>query len=83
MTDGIDIWLTHCPDPATDPLPGMREAGLLDPAPDYATLARTKAALVERTGLLGIGSIWGGRQLVFRHFLSFGTGTQQIGRAHV
>jgi len=77
MTERIDTWLAQCPDPATDPLPGMREAGLLDPAPDYATIARTKAALVERTGLLGIGSVWGGRQLVFRHFLSFGTDAQR------
>ena len=30
MTERIDDWLARCPDPATDPLPGMREAGLLD-----------------------------------------------------
>ncbi len=78
MTDPIDTWLAHCPDPAQDPLPGMREAGLLEPVPDYATIARIKAALVERTGLLGVGSVWGGRQLVFRHFVrGFGTEAQQ------
>jgi acyl-CoA dehydrogenase len=77
MTDPIDTWLANCPDPATDPLPGMREAGLLDPVPDYATIARTKAALVERTGLLGVAGVWGGRHLVFRHFLSFGTDAQR------
>ncbi|HEY4173069.1 MAG TPA: acyl-CoA dehydrogenase [Rhodopila sp.] len=77
MTDPIDDWLARCPDPATDPLPGMREAGLLDPAPDYATIARIKAALVERTGLLGVASVWGGRQLVGRHFLGFGTDAQR------
>jgi acyl-CoA dehydrogenase len=33
--------------------------------------------LVERTGLSGVASIWGGRQLVGRHFLSFGTAAQQ------
>ena len=77
MTDPIDDWLAHCPNPATDPLPGMREAGLLDPAPDYVTIARIKAALVERTGLLGIASVWGGRQLVGRHFLGFGTDAQR------
>jgi acyl-CoA dehydrogenase len=77
MTDPIDDWLAHCPNPATDPLPGMREAGLLDPAPDYVTIARIKAALVERTGLLGIASAWGGRQLVGRHFLGFGTDAQR------
>jgi len=76
--DRIDAWLAHCPNPEQDPLPGMQQAGLLAPVPDYATLARTKAALVERTGLLGIGSVWSGRQLVFRHFIhSFGTEAQQ------
>ncbi len=76
--DPIDTWLTHCPNPEHDPLPGMQQAGLLTPVPDYATLARTKAALIERTGLLGIGSVWGGRQLVFRHFIrTFGTEAQR------
>ena len=55
----------------------MREAGLLDPVSDYATIARVKAALVEHTGLLGVASVWGGRHLVFRHFLSFGSDTQR------
>jgi acyl-CoA dehydrogenase len=77
MQDRITTWLAHCPDPATDPLPGMREAGLLDPIPDYTTIARGKAALVEATGLLGIAGVWGGRHLVFRHFLTFGTEAQR------
>jgi acyl-CoA dehydrogenase len=77
MTEAVDNWLRLCPDPATDPLPGMRETGLLDPAPNYATIARVKAALVERTGLLGVAGIWGGRQLVRQHFLSFGTPAQR------
>lgn len=85
MMKRIDAWLTHCPNLAADPLPGMQEAGLLAPVPDYATLARIKAALVQRTGLLGIGSVWGGRQLVGRHFIAgFGTQAQQtqwLGRA--
>jgi acyl-CoA dehydrogenase len=73
-TDRIEDWLARCPDPERDPLPGMQEAGLLAPVADYATLARIKAALVERTGLLGVGSVWGGRQLVGRHFVAgFGT----------
>ena len=77
-TDRIGDWLARCPDPEQDPLPGMREAGLLAPVADYATLARIKAALVERTGLLGIGSVWGGRQLVSRHFVAgFGTSSQR------
>jgi acyl-CoA dehydrogenase len=76
--DRIDAWLAHCPDPEQDPLAGMRQAGLLEPVPDYATLARIEAALVERTGLLGVGSVWGGRQLVFRHFVrTLGTEAQQ------
>ncbi len=73
----IDDWLRNCPNPELDPLPGMREAGLLAPAPDYTTIARLKAALVEHTGLLGVSSVWGGRQLVFRHFLSFGMEAQR------
>jgi acyl-CoA dehydrogenase len=78
MLDSIDRWLSGCRDPANDPTEGMREAGLLEPAPDYATIARVEAALVERTGLLGIASVWSGRQLVYRHFLSFGTDTQWV-----
>ncbi len=77
MPDQIDLWLSRCPDPATDPLQGMREAGLLEPIPDYASIARTKAAIVERTGLLGVASVWGGRHLIARHFLSFGTDAQR------
>jgi acyl-CoA dehydrogenase len=77
MSDAIDMWLAACPDPGADPFPGMREAGLLDPAPGYAAIARLKATLVERTGLLGIASVWGGRQLVFRHFLFFGSDAQR------
>lgn len=77
MTQPLDTWIAACPDPATDPLPGMQAVGLLEPAPDYATIARTKAALVERTGLLGVASVWGGPQLVFHHFLSFGTDAQR------
>ncbi len=74
----IDAWLAHCPDPATDPFPGMQEAGLFAPEPSYAAIAAVKAALVERTGLLGIGGAWGGRQLVYRHFIrGFGTEAQQ------
>ena len=78
MLNSINTWLACCPDPTSDPIQGMREAGLLDPAPDYATIARLKAALVERTGLLEIASVWGGRQLVYRHFLSFGTEAQRL-----
>jgi acyl-CoA dehydrogenase len=74
----IDTWLALCPDPATDPIPGMAEAGLLAPCGSYADIAQIKAALVERTGLLGVGGVWGGRQLVGRWFIDgFGTDAQK------
>jgi acyl-CoA dehydrogenase len=77
MLNRIDNWLAQLPHLPTNPLVSMRQAGLLDPAPDYATIARAKALLVERTGLLGIAGIWGGSQLIGRHFLSFGTDAQR------
>ena len=81
MTDlatAIATWAALCPDPATDPIPGMAEAGLLAPSASYIEIARTKAALTERTGLLGVGGVWGGRQMVGRWFLrGFGTPEQQ------
>jgi acyl-CoA dehydrogenase len=56
----------------------MAEAGLLAPADGYATIARTKAAMVARTGLTGIAGVWGGRQMVARWFIAgFGTAEQQ------
>lgn len=59
-------------------MPGMAEAGLLQPSGSYQEIARTKARLVERTGLLGVGGIWGGRQLVGRWFIEgFGTEAQK------
>ncbi|HEX2940738.1 MAG TPA: acyl-CoA dehydrogenase family protein [Rhodopila sp.] len=75
--DAIETWLALNPDPAADPARGMAEAGLLAPVPKYAGIARMKAAIVEQTGLLGLASVWGGRHLVFRHFLSFGTDAQR------
>lgn len=74
----LDAWLARCPDPAVDPIPGMAEAGLLKPSRSYHEIARTKALLVERTGLLGLGGIWGGRQMVGRWFIDgFGTEAQK------
>ena len=56
----------------------MAEAGLLAPLASYRDIARIKAALVERTGLLGVGGIWGGRQMVGRWFIEgFGTPAQK------
>jgi acyl-CoA dehydrogenase len=76
--DQIDAWLAACPDPASDPIPGMAEAGLLAPSASYQDIARTKAALVERTGLLGVGGVWGGRQMVGRWFIEgFGSDAQK------
>jgi len=76
--DQIETWFTKCPDPQADPIPGMAEAGLLAPCPSYREIARIKAALTERTGLLGVGGVWGGRQMVGRWFIEgFGTGAQK------
>lgn len=76
----VDAWLTRCTDPARDPLQGMAEAGLLHPRDRYLDIARGKAALAERTGLLGVSGIWAGRQMVNRWFIAgFGTEAQ---RAH-
>jgi acyl-CoA dehydrogenase len=59
-------------------MPGMAEAGLLAPCGSYREIARIKAALVERTGLLGVGGVWGGRQMVGRWFIEgFGTAAQK------
>jgi acyl-CoA dehydrogenase len=82
MTDPIESrvlrWLTLCKAPDQDPLQGMAEAGLFAPPPDYATIAHLKAALVQHTGLLGVGGIGGGRHLVGRHFIEgFGTAEQK------
>lgn len=76
--DAVDTWLSLCPDPSVDPIPGMAEAGLLAPSPSYGAIARTKAVLTERTGLIGAGGVWGGRQMVGRWFIQgFGTQAQQ------
>jgi acyl-CoA dehydrogenase len=74
----IDTWLALCPDPAVDPMPGMAEAGLLAPSGSYREIALIKAEIVERTGLLGVGGIWGGRQITGRWFIEgFGTEAQK------
>jgi acyl-CoA dehydrogenase len=75
MIDAIVAWLADRPN--AESADGLRAAALLAPCPDYLTIAQGKAALVERTGRLGIGGIWGGRQLVFRHFLKFGSKAQR------
>jgi acyl-CoA dehydrogenase len=73
----VETWLRLNPTPEANPIPGMAEAGLLTPLPTYTAIARTKAAIVARTGLLGLASVWGGRQLVYRHFLAHGTDAQK------
>lgn len=81
----IDAWLARCADMERDPFDGMAEAGLLSPADSYSAIARTKAALVERTGLPGVAGMWGGRQMVARWFITgFGDADQRtawLGRA--
>jgi acyl-CoA dehydrogenase len=84
-TTRIDAWLARCADPAQDAFQGMAEAGLFAPEPSYAAIARMKAALVERTGVLGVGGAWGGRPMVARFFIGgFGDAAQRaawLGRA--
>ena len=76
--DSVETWHGLCTDPATDPIPGMAEAGLLAPFESYVAIAKVKAALTERTGLLGVGGVWGGRQMTGRWFIqSFGSGAQK------
>jgi acyl-CoA dehydrogenase len=81
----IDTWLARCADVERDPFDGMAEAGLLSPADNYTAIARTKSALVERTGLPGVAGAWGGRQMVGRWFIAgFGDADQcatWLGRA--
>lgn len=81
----IDTWLARCADVERDPFDGMAEAGLLRPASSYTAIARTKQALVERTGLPGVAGMWGGRQIVARWFIAgFGDADQRaawLGRA--
>ncbi|HVC63693.1 MAG TPA: acyl-CoA dehydrogenase [Acetobacteraceae bacterium] len=81
----IETWLARCANLERDPLDGMAEAGLLSPAGSYTAIARTKAALVERTGLPGIAGVWGGRQMAARCFIAgFGDAAQRaawLGRA--
>jgi acyl-CoA dehydrogenase len=44
----------------------------------YAAIALEKAAIVERTGLLGEGGVWAGQQVVARFFIAgFGNGEQR------
>ena len=61
-------WLAHTALPA-DPAAAMQSAGLFEPAADYRAIARLKAMLVQQSGLLGLGGLWAGQQVVNRHFL--------------
>ncbi len=46
--------------------------------PGYSAIARAEAALVARTGLLGVGGAFAGRQMVARFFIGgFGTDEQR------
>lgn len=57
----------------------LLSVGLRQDAPrPYAAIAAAEAALVERSGLLGLGGAFAGRQLVARFFLgTWGTKTQR------
>ena len=51
---------------------------MLPPAMSYIAIAREEAAIVERTGLLGEGGVWAGRQVVSRFFIAgFGNDEQR------
>ena len=68
--DAVDAWRSRSVlIPLSIRCPGMAESGLLAPCGSYREIARIKAALVERTGLLGVGGVWGGRQMVGRWFI--------------
>jgi acyl-CoA dehydrogenase len=66
----VATWYRLCANPATDPFEGMAEAGLLAPLDTYTAIARTKAALIEYSGLVGLGGVWGSRQMVSRFFIA-------------
>ncbi len=63
-----------------DPLSGLGkllETGL-GTEPGYGAIARAEAALVARTGLLGLGAAFAGRQMVARFFIiGFGSEAQR------
>ena len=69
IAERLDTWQASCTDPAHDPFEGMQAAGLFEPLDSYLAIAFVKAALTERTGLVGVGSAWAGRQVIGRAFL--------------
>ena len=77
MADRFESWLAGACVRGNHPAVGMRKAGLLEPVPDNAGIARTKAIPVERTGGLGLASVWGDPQRVGRHFLGRSTEVQR------
>lgn len=78
IQDCLRAWRANCPDPESDALAGMAEAGLLQPRSRYSDIARIKAALSEHTGLPGVAGVWGGRQLISRYFVDgFGDDAQR------
>jgi acyl-CoA dehydrogenase len=78
----VRAWLRNEPDFRRDPFAGMQQAGLLgvglQDGEDYAAIARGKACIAEATGLLGLSSVWAGRQVVNRFFVAgFGNAAQR------
>lgn len=77
IAERMDQWLTRR-SPSADPMADMQAAGLFAPATSYREIAGIEALLTQRTGLLGLGSVWAGRQVTARYFLDgFGDAAQR------
>ncbi len=75
----VEAWLASAPPLQADPFAGMGRLLMIGLGTDgYVGIARAEAALVARTGLLGLGGAFAGRQMVARFFIAgFGTPTQR------
>ena len=79
MTDALspDAW-PACADPEQRDLARMADFSLPHPAGTYSAIARTMEHLVAQTASLGIASVWGTQQLVYRFFIAgFGDAAQR------
>ena len=77
LTARVDAWLSRQTD-FSDASRAMQAAGLFEVAAGYRQIAHIKSLLVQRTGLLGLGSVWSGRQVVNRYFITgFGSPEQR------
>jgi acyl-CoA dehydrogenase len=78
----VRAWLRKEPDFRRDPFAGMQQAGLLGVGLQddggFAAIARGKACIAEATGLIGLSSVWAGRQVVNRFYVAgFGNAAQR------